>query len=196
MSAAPRVFDDPQGRPVLTIEKVAALRAELSKTDITPERRSEIRSTLSLAKERQEVSFSLGFGMDTPVANLCRDVLNEDIQREQDARDRAREDARRARVEAHRQHVAERPARFAALPKMRQALLYTEGRATDARAGWRAYGEAQALQEAGEPIPVPWTFETELLSAGELRSFARQGLIDADECERLVNEIGTRDRLL
>ena len=69
--------------------------------------------------------------------------------------------------------------------------MYAESLATDARAGWKAYGEAMALQAAGKPIPVPHTFETELLSAGELHQLARRGLVD----EALVEDANRRATL-
>lgn len=182
MSAAAWV--DPQRRPVLSLEQIVALRSELAGPRIAPERREEIRTTLKLAKDRQEVSRSLAHGWDETAFKLCGDVLAEDERREEAARQSARDQARLARLEQHRQHVAGRPARFAALPKMQQALLYAESKATDARSGFRALAEALAQQATGEQVETPWTFEPDLLPYGKVVELHRQGFVDDDFAEQ------------
>lgn len=188
-AAAPYV----ETRPKLTAAEVVALQGELARAKITPERRSAIRQTLKLARDREEVARSYGREWDQLVSNLCRDVLVEDENRVSQERARASEEARRARLEERRQHIAGRPARFAALPAMDQALLVAESRATTAPAGFKALREALAAQVAGAPLDVPWTFETELLPLGKLRALERSGAIDpavleqAEQRERREN---------
>jgi hypothetical protein len=118
---------------------------------------------------------------------LCQEVLTEDHLREQAEMLRARDETKAARREERLRLIRGRQGRFSELPAHLQAIMYAESHATDARAGWRAYGEALKLQADGKPIPVPWLFETELLHVSDMWELARQGLIAvalAEEAER------------
>jgi hypothetical protein len=186
-AAAAAAYVDPLDRPKLTLGEVVKLQEELANERIKPARRDEILMRLKLAHEREGVAFDGREPHNGPVFGLITEVIKEDyvrraavVQREVDARQAAKREERRLLVEG-------RPGRFSALPGPMQVAMYAESQATDARAGWKAYREALALQAAGKPIPVPWLFETELLDAAEMWQLARRGLVDselAEEAER------------
>jgi hypothetical protein len=181
MSAA--AVSDP--RPKLSLAEVVALQLQLAADGLRLERRAEIRRTLELARQREEVADVLREPRNLPVFDLCRAVLVEDEQREREAKDRTREKARLARLEEHRQHVAGRPARFAALPKTRQACLVAEAAAArNPRAGWPAFADALEALEAGDVLAVPFTFDPECLAYGEIVRLHREGLVDDDFAEQ------------
>jgi hypothetical protein len=185
MTAAAGV--DPIDRPKLTISEAGALQGELVNERIKPERRAEIRMTLELARDRAGVALGHGEPHYRLLFNLCRDVLIDDDVRQMAAQQRAHAAGKAAEREERRLLVEGRQGRFSALPGSVQVAMYAEGQAKDARAGWKAYGEALVLQVAGTPIPVPWVFETELLNVGQLRKLERQGLVDnalVEEAER------------
>jgi hypothetical protein len=189
MTAAAVAENRPKAPVLIGDVELAQLGVELQLESTPEERRAEIVKRVECEKDRLILALERNPGLRGRF-EYAQNLLVLEAQRQNVAQASARYAATAAEQEKRRAHAAARPARFAALSADDQLALFAEAAAaTDARQGWKAYREARALQAAGQPIPVPWTFETECLDLGSLRELERQGLVD----EKLVEEIERRE---
>lgn len=169
--------------------ELAQLGEELQRESTPDERRAALVKRVEDEKLKLMAALERNPGLRGRF-EYAQNLIVSEAQRQIAAAASARQAATAAVQEKRRAHAAARPARFAALPADEQAAMFAEAAAaTNARQGWRAFREARTLQASGQPIPVPWIFETECLDLGTLRELERRGLLD----EEFMAEIERRE---